>query len=130
MKQIQLMEKYPVFVLEVMKSETTYKNADEIIHYLKEKVYEHKIAEFIGVFEHYMHTKNLEEGSIAEDICDAKNIIFCFGKQLPKCEVLAVRPRSIGVCEKDDRFIISFMEAPNAEGNAAMEEWVKGIKNC
>ena len=129
MKQIHLMEKYPVFALEIDKNETTFKNADEIIHYLKEKIYEHEIAEFIGVFEHFMHTKNLKEGVVAEDIKDAKNIIFCFGKQLLKCEVLSVRPRSIGVCEKNDKFVISFMEAPNAEGNTAMEKWVKSIKN-
>lgn len=128
MQQIQLMEKYPVFVLELPKSETKFKNADEIVHYLKEKIYAHKIAEFITVFEHYMHTKNLEEGIIAEGIIDAKNVVFCFGKQLPKPEVLAVRPRSIGICEYEDRFVISFLEAPNAEANDTMEEWVKSLK--
>ena len=129
MKQIHLMEKYPIFVLEISKNETVFKNADEIIHYLKEKIYSHKIAEFIAVFEHYMHTNNLEEGGISPEIIDAKNLIFCFGKKLPKAEVMAVRPRSIGVCEHKDKFIISFMEAPNAEGNIAMEKWVKSIKN-
>jgi hypothetical protein len=128
MRQINLMEKYPVFVLEVLKSETDFKNADEIAHYLKEKIYAHKIAEFIAVFEHYMHTKNLEEGVIAEGIIDAKNVVFCFGKQLPKPEVLAVRPRSIGICEYEDKFILSFLEAPNAEANDTMKEWIKSVK--
>ncbi len=129
MKQLSLMEKYPVFVLEISKDETKYKSADEVVHYLKEKIYSHKIAEFIAVFEHYLHTKSLDEGVIAEGIIDAKNVIFCFGKQLPKPEVLAVRPRSIGICEYENRFVISFLEAPNAEANDTMEEWVKSIKD-
>jgi len=128
-KQITLMEKYPVFTLEILKSETSYKNCDEIAHALKEKIYAHPIAEFIALFEHYLHTKNLKDGKIASDILDAKNVVFCFGKELPKAEVLAVRPRSIGICEKKECFILSFMEAPSAEGNKVMEEWVKSIAN-
>ena len=70
---------------------------------------------------------SLSEGKVAEGILAAKNIICCFGKVLPKPEVLAVRPRSIGVAEYKDRFVISFMEAPNPDANKAMESWVKGL---
>ena len=129
MKQITVMEKYPVFTIEIRKNETTYKNVDEILIYLKNKIEAHPIAVYIGVFDHYMHTANLAEGEISEAIKNAKNIICCFGKVLPKPEVLAVRPRSIGVAEMSDSFVVSFLEAPNPEANAAMESWVKGIAN-
>ena len=65
--------------------------------YLKNKIETHPIATYIGEFDHYAHTASLSEGKISEAIKNAKNIICCFGKVLPKPEVLAVRPRSIGV---------------------------------
>ena len=129
MKQITVMEKYPVFTIEIRKNETTYKNVDEILVYLKNKIEAHPIAAYIGEFDHYTHTANLAEGEISETIKNAKNIICCFGKVLSKPEVLAVRPRSIGVAEMSDSFVVSFLEAPNPEANAAMEGWVKGIAN-
>ena len=129
MKQITVMEKYPVFTIEIAKGETTYNNVDEIITFLKTQIEAHPVAVFIGVFDHYTHTSNLEVGEIAESIKDAKNLICCFGKILPKPEVLGVRPRSFGIAEMNDSFVISFLEAPNPDANAAMEKWVKSIAN-
>ena len=127
MKQITVMEKYPVFTLEIDKNETSYKNIDEIFTYLKEQIAAHPIATYIGEFDHYVHTSSLEAGEISDKIKDAKNLICCFGKKLPKPEILAVRPRAIGVAEMEDSFVVSFLEAPNPEANAAMEKWAKGI---
>jgi len=129
MKQLTIMEKYPVFTLEISKSETGYQTVDEILEYLEEKITAHPIATYIGRFDHYAHTMSLEDGEVSEDIVAAKNIICCFGKKLPKAVVLAVRPRSIGVAEMQDRFVVSFLEAPNPDANTAMEAWVKGIVN-
>ena len=129
MKQITVMEKYPVYTLEIEKRETSYRNIDEVLAYLKAQIEAHPVAVYIGVFDHYAHTSGLEVGKIAEEIKDAKNIICCFGKVLPKPEVLAVRPRSIGVADMGERFVVSFLEAPNQEANDAMERWVKGIAN-
>ncbi len=127
MKQITVMEKYPVFTLTVNKNETRFKNVDEILAYLKEQIQAHPVAVYIGEFDHYAHTKSLKEGEIAKEIKAAKNIICCFGKALSKPEVMAIRPRSIGVAEMDDAFVVSFLEAPNPEANNAMEAWAKGI---
>jgi len=129
MKQITVMEKYPVFTLEVGKNETSYKDVDAVLQYLKEKIDTHPVAVYIGEFDHYAHTNSLADGEVSEDIKDAKNIICCFGKKLPKPIVLAVRPRSIGVADMGDSFVVSFLEAPNPEANSAMEEWVKNIVN-
>jgi len=122
-----VMEKYPVFTLRIEKSETDYQTIDEIFTYLKVQIDLHPIATYIGEFDHYAHTSSLEAGEISDEIKAAKNLICCFGKVLPKPEVLAVRPRSIGVAEMEDAFVISFLEAPNPDANKAMEQWVKGL---
>jgi len=129
MKQITVMEKYPVFTLEVSKDETSYESVDEILAHFREKIDLHPVATYIGIFDHYAHTMSLDEGKVADEIKAAKNIICCFGKSLPKPEVMAVRPRSIGIAEMEDRFVVSFLEAPNPEANDAMENWVKEIAN-
>jgi len=127
MKQITVLEKYPVFTHEIPKNSTQYQSVDAILAYLKTQIEAHPIATYIGEFDHYQHTTSLEVGEINPKIKDAKNIICCFGKVLPKAEVLAVRPRSIGVAEHEESFVVSFMEAPNPDANKAMQSWVEGI---
>jgi len=127
MTQKTLFEKYPIYTSEINKADCTYTTVDEILVYLKAQIDAHPIATYIGEFDHYAHTTSLEEGKMAEEILNAKNIICCFGKVLPNPEVLAVRPRSIGVAELAETFVISFMEAPNPDATAAMVKWVEGI---
>lgn len=126
MKKTILMDKYPVYTLEIQKNETTLKNVDEILAYYKAKIDEHKIATFISLFDHYSHTKALG-GEINQDIKDAKNIVFCFGAALPNTKILAVRPRSIGVAELENSFVIEFIEAPKEQLHDLMEAWSKEI---
>jgi hypothetical protein len=128
MKQTLLQEKYPVFVAEIDKTETSCNNVDEVVAYLKAKIAEMTKVQFIGVFDHYAHTKNIG-GEIAEGIVGAVDVIFCFGFALPNPQVLAVRPRSIGIADMGSKFVVSFLEAPMAPANLAMETWVKGLRN-
>ncbi len=127
MKQSIFKEKYPIFSYEIPKSETDKKDVDEIIAYYKQKIEAHPIATYITTFDHYAHTKSLEEHTINPDIKDVKNIIFCFGAEIPTPKVAGIRPRSIGVCDLGDKFVIDFMEAPNEKANSFMEEWTKNI---
>lgn len=129
MKQTFFQEKYPVFYLEIPKSETSFKTVDEIIAFLKEKIDQHKVAQFIATFDHYSHTQAIPEGEINPSIKDAKHIIFCFGVKLPTPRAMAVRPRSIGVSELENEFVIDFLEAPMPLANAAMEQWAKEVRN-
>lgn len=122
------MEKYPIQSLEIAKDETTYTSVNEIITYLKTLINSHKVAQFIATFEHYTHTEALG-GEINKDIKDAQNIIFCFGKAIPNTKILAVRPRSIGVCELENSFTVDFLEAPMEELNKVMENWIESIVN-
>ena len=126
MKKTIFMDKYPVYTLSLLKSETTYKTVPEISAYFKAKIEAHPIARFIAVFDHYAHTKALN-GEIMEGLRDAQNVIFCFGSAIPNTKILAVRPRSIGICEFDDSFIIEFIEAPKEEMHALMETWAKEL---
>lgn len=128
MKQTLLQEKYPIFVAEIGKHETRYQTVDELVQYFKERINAHGKAQFIGVFDHFAHTEAIG-GNIASDIRAAVDVIFCFGLSLPNPQVLAVRPRSIGIAEVDDHFVVSFMEAPIQAANEAMEAWVKGLRD-
>lgn len=127
MKQTLLQEKYPVFTLEVNKNETPYKDVDQVLAHLKDCIEEHEVARHIADFDHHAHTSSLEGGQIQEGMIAAGNVVFCFGTHLPRPDMLAVRPRSIGVAEYRDHFIVSFLEAPMPMANQAMERWVKAI---
>lgn len=129
MKQTLLQEKYPIFIAEIDKRETTCKSADDVVAYLKDKIAGNPKVQFIGVFDHYAHTQRIQ-GEINPEIKSAVDVIFCFGIALPNPQVLAVRPRSIGVADMGDRFVVSFMEAPMKPANEAMESWVKGLRNA
>ncbi|NTV92067.1 MAG: hypothetical protein HGA72_01945 [Chlorobiaceae bacterium] len=129
MIQTLLQEKYPIYTLKLDKSETSCKSVDDIMAHFKQRIDDNPGVCFIGIFDHYAHTSSLPEGVIAPGITDAKNIIFCFGKEIPNPGVLALRPRSIGVVELDDSFVITFLEAPNPAANEAMEAWTKALKN-
>jgi hypothetical protein len=127
-KQTLLMEKYPVFALELARSETRLGSVDAICAYFRERIEAHRSGQFIAIFDHYAHTCALPEGKVGEDVLAAKNVLFCFGIALPNPYVLAVRPRSIGVAETRAGFVITFLEAPMPVANAAMEDWANGLR--
>lgn len=128
MKQTLLQEKYPVYVAEISKEETRFQNVDEIVDYLRGKIAENPKIQYIGLFDHLAHTRNIG-GEINPDIRAAVDLIFCFGIALPNPQVLAVRPRSIGIADMGDKFVVSFLEAPMKPANDTMEAWVKGLRN-
>jgi hypothetical protein len=120
-------EKYPIHTIEIKKEEAALQSVDAIVEAIKEKVEAHPVAAYIGIFDHYAHTTSLSEGEISPQMKDAKNIIFCFGKELMNPMVLAVRPRAIGVADMTESFVLSFLEAPNPAANEAMALWCKSI---
>lgn len=126
MQQTIFKEKYPIYTLTFTKLESKFDTVDAILDDLQQKIEAHPKAVFIARFDHYAHTKGIG-GEIGEGILDAKNIILCFGIQLPSPEPVAVRPRSIGVTDTGDHFVVNFMEAPNPIANETMEGWVKSL---
>lgn len=127
MKKVMFMDKYPVYTLELDKKEVEQKRVCDIMEYFKVKIDAHPTATFIAIFDQYSHTKSLN-GEINPEIKDVQNIIFCFGNAIPNTRVMAARPRSIGVCEMEDKFIVEFLEAPKEQMHEVMESWAKGLK--
>jgi hypothetical protein len=128
MEQHLLNDRYPLFVLTLERNEVRHQSVDAICDYFRACVESHPCGHFIAIFDHHAHTCSLPQGEIASEIRAAKNVIFCFGLTLPSPEMLGLRPRSIGVAECEDRFVISFMEAPMPVANAAMEDWALGLR--
>ena len=126
MKKKIFKDKYPIFSLEFTKEESKFDSVPAILDYLFEQVEADPKAVNIARFDHFSHTKSIN-GEIGEGIVDAQNIILCFGFQLPSADPVAVRPRSIGVTDMGDRFIVNFMEAPNPIANDTMEAWAKSL---
>lgn len=124
MKQTTFMEKYPIFTLEARKSESLFATVDEIIENLKEQIAADPVAAYIADFDHYAHTGALG-GDINPSIKAAKMVVFCFGQKLPAPEMMAARPRSIGVADIGENFVFTFLEAPMSAINETMERWVK-----
>jgi len=122
-----LMDKYHIHSKTINKTDTSFTNVTQFLDYFNDKIEKDSIAKFIGIFNHYEHTKSLESGEIADDIIDAQNIVFCFGQKIPNPLILSIRPRSIAIVENNDSFVISFMEAPMLPMNDKMVKWVEDI---
>lgn len=127
MQFTEFMDKYPVYSQEIQKSDSKFTSVDDILAVLESKVDASPVAKKIALFDHYAHTTSLADGEVAENIRAAKMLVFCFGIKLPNPLAMAPRPRSIGVCELDDRFVISFMEAPNPQMNDTIKQWVADL---
>ncbi len=127
MKQVTFKEKYPIYELIVNKDESRFDSIDAMFAFFKEKIKAHPMAKYIAEFDHYAHTKSLPDNVVPEDMNDAKNLIFCFGKEIPNGRIMAVRPRSIGISEFNDRFEISILEVPNENLHSLLEGWIKEV---
>lgn len=130
MDQTVILEKYPVFVLRLPKAECIRESLDGVVEYFLEQITAHPIARLIDTFDHYAHTSALDEGEITPEIRGARNIVFCFGTAIPNPEILALRPRSIGIADMADHFVVSFLEAPMPIANTAMEGWARGLRRA
>lgn len=84
---------------------------------------------FFGVFDQYAQTNKIG-GDIVAGLTVAVDIIFCFGFAFPTPQILAVRPRSIGMADMCDKFVISCMEAPMQPTNQTMEAWTPSLRNA
>jgi len=129
MKQVHFQEKYPITVVDIAKTETRYQSAAEIAEYFKTCIAATPRVSYIATFDHLAHTQAIG-GDIAPGISAAVNVIFCFGHALPNPQVLAVRPRSIGIADLGDRFVVSFMDAPMKPANDAMQAWALALRNA
>lgn len=129
MEQLHFQEKYPITVVDIAKSETRYDSVAAIADYFKDCIANTPRVSYIGTFDHFAHTQAIG-GEIAPDIRAATNVLFCFGHALPNPQVLAVRPRSIGIADLGSHFVITFMDAPMKPANDAMQAWALALRNA
>ena len=121
-------ESYPMLVYELHKDEIRLNSVDQIIAFLTERIEENRWSRAIAEFDHYAHTKSLDSGQIDREILAAKNLVFCFGLTLADPGALGLRPRSIGVCELTDRFVLSYMQAPMPVANTVIRGWLESLR--
>lgn len=129
MKHVQMLDKFPVYTVEILKVETSFKTADEVLEYLESKVESHPTGSIVAVFDHYGHVEAQKDSEIDPSIKDAKNLIFCLANAIPNAMIGALRPRSIAINELEDKFVLNFLEAPMEAPTKIMQEWVLAIKN-
>ncbi len=120
-------DRFPVRLRVYDKTQIRYSTLDELCQFLHEAIDNHPFARYITTFDHYAHTSGLQEGVLNPAIIGAKLVIFCFGKTFNDPAMLAVRPRSIGICETKSQFIISFLEASESVPTRTMEQWVRDM---
>jgi hypothetical protein len=123
-----LKNNYPVQVAYIGKDESRFGTVEGIIEHFEAHIDQHPVTIFLGVFDHYAHTQSIPEHTMHAPILAAKIITFCFGKDLPSSEIAAVRPRSIAVVEEADRFVVSFLDAPNPQAHETMTQWIKNLR--
>jgi hypothetical protein len=126
MERVIFNEKYPIWKEEIIK-EKLNKTLDEIVDYFINRIKENPKVKFIWVFDHYEHTKSIW-WEISSDIKWAKIINFCFWKELVNPLWLGVRPRGIWIIELNDKFVITFLEAPSEKWTETMKKWVEELK--
>ncbi|MGE5152629.1 MAG: DUF6858 family protein [Bdellovibrio bacteriovorus] len=128
MSKIQFLDKYPVFVEEIAKADTDCATVDDVVARLRVRVQAHPGASDIAVFDHLAHVKALPEGKVADEIRGSKHLIFCLSNAIPNALIAAVRPRALSVVETQDRFVISWLEAPVEGPNQIIAGWVESLR--
>ncbi len=119
---------YHIQFMEFSKDEAAFANADEMIEHIKAQIDAHPMARYIATFDHYLHTKSLPQGRIADDIVDVKMAIFCFGPDISIPQLAGIRPRSISVVEHTDKYTVTFMNAPAPFIQDEMTKWSEQLK--
>ena len=123
MQKISLMDKYPIYTKEILKSKVKFKNIDEFIEALKQKIEQDSIAIYIWVFDHFTHTNKIG-WEIIDWMIAGKILLFCFWQNISNPQAMAVRPRNIAIAEFKDKFIVSFLEAPIEKVNTKKINWI------
>ena len=125
MEKVIFKDKYPVYTMQILKKEYSH-NINNIVEYFKDQIEKHPSAQLINVFDNYAHTTRLN-GEINPDIKAAQNIIFCFGRSINDTKEVSLRPRSLSVCELEDRYIVEFVDPPKQTARDYIIGWCEGL---
>lgn len=127
MQHITVEGRYPVWVEEIAKADTPWRDVDEIAAALSACIRHQAGSAFIGVFDHYGFNLRVCE-PLPIDMRDAKTILFCPGAKLLNPEGLALCPCAIGVADMGNRFVVSFLDAPVVSPVESLALWVEDLR--
>lgn len=125
MKESLSHETYPLYTIEVDKPACSCNSIEEIVERLKKSIELHDRASYIDMFDHLKPDCSASHPAVDEDIVHAKSILFCFALALPSPKTTATNPRSMGIVELKDGFVITFLETPMPLANTTMEKWAR-----
>jgi hypothetical protein len=127
-KKIQFLDKYPVYSEELSKAEADCATANDVVASLCDQIRPKPGASLIAVFDHLAHVPARPEGKAPPEINASRHVIFCLSKSILYPLIAAVGPRTISVVERDDAFVISYLEAPMEAPNQLMEGLVGALR--
>jgi hypothetical protein len=127
MQRITVEGHYSVWVEEIAKADTPWRDVDELAAVLQACIHHQAGSAFIGVFDHY--GLNLRVGEpLPLDIQDAKTILFCPSAGLPDPVSMALTTCAVGVADMGNRFVISFLDAPVISPTETLAQWVENLR--
>lgn len=127
MQRITVEGRHPVWVEEIAKADTPWRDVDEIAAVLQARIHRHDGSAFIGVFDHYGLNLRIGE-ALPFAMQDAKAILFCPGTRLLNPVLLALCPCAVGVADMGNRFVISFPDAPLVSLTETLAQWVEYLR--
>ena len=127
MQRITVEGGYPVWIEEIAKADTPWRDVDEIIAALRERIQRHAGFAYIGVLDHYGLILRLGETHPAE-MRDAKAILFCPGAKRLNPVLPALCPGAISVADMGNRFVIFFLDAPAFLPAQTLARWVADLR--
>jgi hypothetical protein len=126
LKQV-LFDQYPILTKSILKSDTNAQMSQHIVDQLHSCIDDHAYARFVGEFDHYSHTFGLNEHIIADDVVDARCVMFCFGKTLNGMHHVVLCPHTVGVFETTRHIDVVFLMTPSEEYNEIISGWIDGL---
>lgn len=126
MQRITVEGGYPVWVEEIAKADTPWRDVDEIAAAFRARIQRQAGSAFIGVCDHYGLNLRLGE-KLHAAMRDARIVLFCDDPALPGPTLLALRPCAIGVADMGNRFVLSFMERPGPAANGFLRQGLEDL---
>lgn len=127
MQRIIVEGRYPVWVEEIAKADTPWRDVDEIAAIFQTRIHRQADFAFIGVFDNY--GLNLRVGEhLPIDMQDAKTILFYPSARLPDHISMALSLCVISVADMGNRFVISLLDTPVVSPTKKLVQWVEDLR--
>lgn len=114
----------PVWIEEIAKADTPWRDVDEIAAVLRQRLQRDGGSAFIGVVDLYGLNLRLGE-ALPPAMQDAKAFLFCPATRLVNPLIIALCPCVIGVADMGNRFVISLLDTSPAESPVP---WIESLR--